>query len=378
MRSFPPRFLIQAVSALAIAGLAAGCSGSSPSVPTALVPTAAKPAGPAAQGHLVMKRMPQSQYEAVSKVINAAIQRRATSSGIRTQAFASGIPGGFGYTTSTSQPAAGGPGYPSTPYSGMTGFMTAYLVSPTPANGNAFSLRGVNSSTIGNHSPVDHAFQSLYMPVNLAPGGACLIPYVAYTSDSYNVENYFGILDECDHTLSATDLSDMATNGYITGDSNKTYGGNQIEYQVGQYPANSTGTVGTWYVNLRYWNSAQTYYTVAQSSDRVGVPRNDVSLDNGAGGTFYLENELQPQQSGCPRLPGSSLSSTGVSLLNTSTQLYEPLAASGMPGGGFSGFIAPDLSKLTCFVPTNESGTAYYSSTEDYNMGGDFYVNSNG
>lgn len=354
MRSILSRFTLFSVAALALSGLIAGCSGgTSSSLP-------ATSSGVAGGGSITVAQMqakflqqmrthsfPVAQLPmANSRPMSAKglAQMRTLLNALRHQkvhqgSVSTGAPGGFGFVTTTSPPG---------PYAGMFSQMAAYLAAQFSVGRGPY----LNSD--------------LLAPINVAPGGACLIPFVHYNRNFFGgfsgeVTNTFGVYDEC-----GDPGIPQGTEYFLDFPG---FGGKYIN------PAPAPGTPPTinavvvsdsapgspgasWSIKLFNFMTS-VFETVPILGPSVGSS----NLTAGGGFSGWDEADLAPQL--CPLIPTSGIGAVTIQLLNTTNGKFDPLAPS-LAGGGFSAFAPPNTVSQRCF--TNDGS----------HLGQEFQINGGG
>ncbi|MBV8809491.1 MAG: hypothetical protein JO033_12530 [Acidobacteriaceae bacterium] len=170
MRSFLSRFTLPSVAALALAGLVAGCSGStSSSLPATSGGGAAAKAAPQMMSNV--HQMTPQQIANFNTMLQNALKKQP-----RGQSSSTGIPGAFGLSTFPT-------GNPN-PLGGIQGNITAYSTAQ-------FTL------PTSNAQPNSDLYLALISPGGNTVGSGCFIPYYVYQNDQGAVNNLVGWIDEC-------------------------------------------------------------------------------------------------------------------------------------------------------------------------------------
>lgn len=355
---------------VAIAALAAGCSGANQS---SLVPTQSGPSSTNAARHAPVAASAEQRAAMVAR-LNAAFSKQLKANdfpkaklamqpsafslsppnfskgGVHTQASNGGNNGAWGYALSA------GSGF-----TGIEGFNSLY-----PGQNDEVPVTNCNVAftycvNITPLPPQNNTF--LAMPVNFPPGGSCLVTGSAYTGKNpatnpppNGTHSLFLITDLCHSFTIALQYTwkQMLTLGYVTPASLPNPF--QNEYAVQVYTTDqSPSATSVWNAALYNWNTGtwdQVFSTTGLGSNFFGA-------------AAWLQF---PFKAGfCPPLPENTIGSftpSGLQMFSNDIHLFNPFTQSldELQSGVNATWVPPNPNVLTCFLPQHDGHDLYIAS----------------
>ncbi|MBV9149423.1 MAG: hypothetical protein JO024_06145 [Candidatus Eremiobacteraeota bacterium] len=371
MRSFLSRFTLSSVAALALAGLIAGCSGgTSSSLPGGTGATGGATGGNLTaqmmlaklQQQIASKNFPKANVGAIkvhhmtqSEVAGLAKALGVVRGGqVHQGSNAVDIPGGFGFSTTTSPPG---------PYSGIFGQLAAYCVGPAqvgsgcnPAVGPPFFSFVIPPGP----PPSAYSTSTDVLEAMVAPGGGCIIPMIEYqTVETYSggvftqyPTNWFDWLNLCSFTGNAFPLDQaFFSSNYI----NPSPGaGEPPTLNVETFCTTGPGcpAPGSWSLGV-FNESTHAFddFTFFDNGCNITGPGCPGAQNNFLGGGFagYVERAMAIGP--CQALPNGTggLGIQNIQIYDSGAGIFRPLAPT-MPGNTFTAFNNPNTSSQTCFT----------------------------